>query len=104
MALILYGEFISFIKNNPEKGKEYLDIAQSAQSKGLGFIEKQSRNENKELKFHSDILFTEETTVIHISGNKESSGRVLKVSQGLMKTFGFNKTEVVGHNISFLMP
>ena len=28
----------------------------------------------------SDILFTEDTTVIHISGQKESSGRIVKVS------------------------
>jgi hypothetical protein len=28
----------------------------------------------------SDILFTDSTTVIHISGNKESSGRIIKVS------------------------
>ena len=28
----------------------------------------------------SDILFTEDTTVVHISGQKESSGRIVKVS------------------------
>ena len=39
----------------------------------------------------SDILFTEDATVIHISGNKESSGRILKTSQGLKKCFGWDK-------------
>jgi len=39
----------------------------------------------------SDILFTEDAAVIHISGVKESSGRILKVSQGLYKCFGLSK-------------
>lgn len=39
----------------------------------------------------SEILFTEDTTVFHISGNKESSGRILKVSQGLYKCFGLTR-------------
>lgn len=42
--------------------------------------------------------------MVHISGNKESSGRVVKVSHGLQKCFGYSKDEVVGHNINFLMP
>ena len=28
----------------------------------------------------SDVLFSEDSTVVHISGNKDSSGRILKVS------------------------
>jgi len=52
----------------------------------------------------SDILFSEDSTVVHISGNKDTSGRILKVSNGLSKVFGFNKSEVIGHNINFLMP
>jgi len=31
----------------------------------------------------SDVLFSADTTVIHISGNKESIGKILKTSQGL---------------------
>lgn len=31
----------------------------------------------------SDILFSSNTAVIHISGNKESIGKILKTSQGL---------------------
>jgi two-component system sensor kinase FixL len=52
----------------------------------------------------SEVLFTEDAVVVHMSGNRESSGRVLKVSQGLYKCFGLSKTDVVGHNVQILMP
>ena len=44
------------------------------------------------------------TLIIHISGNKENSGKILKVNQSLVKTFGYNKNEVIGHTINILMP
>lgn len=31
----------------------------------------------------TEILFNEDTTVIHLSGNKESIGKILKTSLGL---------------------
>lgn len=52
----------------------------------------------------SDILFSPDTAVIHISGNKESIGKILKTSQGLSAVFGYSKTEVIGHSINILMP
>ena len=49
-------------------------------------------------------MFTIDTTVVHISGNRDTSGKILHVSNGLLKNFGHTKAEVVGHNVSFLMP
>jgi PAS domain S-box-containing protein len=51
-----------------------------------------------------DILFSDNTTVIHMSGNKESLGKILKTSQSLSKVFGYSKTEVVGHSINIVIP
>ncbi len=42
--------------------------------------------------------------VLHISGNKETGGRIVKTNQGLTKIFGYSKTEVMGHFINILMP
>ena len=53
---------------------------------------------------NSDALFSEDTTVLHVSGNKESIGKILKTSQGLSKVFGYSKTEVIGHSVNILMP
>lgn len=94
-SLTLYGEYLSFIKNHPQIGKGYLERALANNT---------AHNSMDENIKRSEILFSEDSTVIHISGNKDSSGRILKVSQGLNKCFGYNKTEVNGHNINFLMP
>lgn len=58
----------------------------------------------EELIDSSGTLFSDTTVVVHISGNKENSGRILKTNQGLTKVFGYNKTEVMGHQINILMP
>ena len=53
---------------------------------------------------NSDILFLEDTAVLHVSGNRDSPGRIVKTNQGLTKIFGYSKSEVVGHLINILMP
>ena len=57
-----------------------------------------------ELVKSSDILFADDTVVLHISGNKETGGRIVKTNQGLTKIFGYSKTEVMGHFVNILMP
>lgn len=52
---------------------------------GNSFLEKAYNNQgakksvDEQLKT-SDILFNEENTVIHLSGNKETTGKILKTS------------------------
>ena len=52
----------------------------------------------------SDILFADDTVVIHISGNVDNWGKIIKTNQSLVKLFGYTKVEVVGHSINILMP
>lgn len=57
-----------------------------------------------ELVKSADLLFQDDTVVLHVSGNKESYGRIVKSNQGLSKVFGYSKSEVTGHVINILMP
>jgi len=41
-------------------------------------------------------LFSIDTAVVHISGNKENIGEVLKTSNNIFNVFGFREEEVVG--------
>jgi hypothetical protein len=71
-ALILYGEYLTFIKNNPQEGKIIIENANNIKFSIAKSVD--------EIIKTSEILFTEDAVVVHISGNKESSGRILKVS------------------------
>jgi len=93
-ALTVYGNYMSQVKNNDQLGYELLDKAKAnANKKSLD-----------ELIKSSDILFADDTVVIHLSGNKDTAGRIVKTNEGLSKIFGYNKSEVMGHSINILMP
>ena len=52
----------------------------------------------------ADILFAEDTGVVHMSGNKNSMGKIVKANIGLTKLFGYTKAEVMGNMVNMLMP
>lgn len=70
-------------------------------NRGKAYQDKKSFDE---LVKTSDILFADETVILHVSGNKDSAGKIMKCSQGLTKIFGYSKSEVTGHAINILMP
>ena len=92
-ALTLYGYYLVEIKNHNQRGYDLLEKAKSTYKKSLD-----------ELVKSADILFDDDTSVVHVSGNKETAGRILKTNQGLTKIFGYNKSEVIGHSVNILMP
>jgi hypothetical protein len=95
-ALVFYGSYMKEIRNHEHIGNQLIDRSQNAQ------------NAKKALDDHaaasSDTLFSDDTTVVHVSGNKESLGKIMNASKSLTKVFGYNKNEVVGHSINILMP
>ena len=94
-ALTLYGEYLKEIRNHEHIGTALCDKAMN------------NTTNKKVLDDHaasSDVLFGDNTTVVHVSGNKESIGKIMNASQGLSKVFGYSKNEVVGHSVNILMP
>lgn len=83
------------IRNHDHLGNQYIE---------RGFNNMNAKKSIDELAKGSDVLFNDDTTVLHVSGNKESIGKILKTSQGLSKVFGYSKTEVIGHSVNILMP
>lgn len=52
----------------------------------------------------SDVLFSEDTAVVHMSASKASVGKIIKANLGITKLFGYTKAEVMGNLINMLMP
>ena len=70
-ALTIYGEYLKDIRNHENVGNQYIERALNSQGN------KKLLDENTK---SSDVLFSDDTTVIHVSGNKESVGKILKTS------------------------
>jgi len=67
----LYGDYLKDIRNHEHLGNTFLE-------KAFNCV-----NAKKSVDDHaktSDILFSEDTAVLHVSGNKESIGKILKTS------------------------
>ena len=70
-ALSIYGEYLKDIRNHEHLGNAYIERSFNTMGN------KKALDEHTK---SSDILFSEDTTVIHVSGNKESVGKILKTS------------------------
>ena len=51
-----------------------------------------------------DVMFADDTTIIVISGAKDSQGKIMKTNAGIFKLFGYSMFEVYGHDVNILMP
>lgn len=93
-ALSLYGSFQSEIRNHQQLGFELLEKAKT----------KSGKKSIDEVIKSSEILFAEDTAILHVSGNVDSPGRITKINQGFTKIFQYSKSEAIGHYISLLIP
>lgn len=88
----MYAEYQTFIRNNIQLGKDYYDKMNkinfgaalnehnNAHIRAGGGAMSIGEGGNNEEVNRSDVLFSDEAVIVHISGNRESSGRMLKVS------------------------
>jgi hypothetical protein len=92
-ALVMFSEYLSTIRNNQKEGKLYSDKADKLVLAKSG----------TPADSVGELLFSDEAVIVHVSGNKASSGTIVKVSHGLKKCFGWDKSEVLGQNVNLLM-
>ena len=93
-ALHLFGYYLSEIVNDPEEGEKKLEEA-----RGLGLKSKLISQDND-----FELMFSDDTAVIVISGDQENEGKINKTNSGIALLFGYKAFEVYGHDISILMP
>jgi hypothetical protein len=70
-ALTLYGDYLKDIRNHEHIGTALAERGMS------NFANKKTLDEHGA---SSDVLFNENTTVVHVSGNKESIGKIMNAS------------------------
>jgi hypothetical protein len=94
--LTFYGEYLKEIRNHEHMGSQLIDRSMNTFTAKKVALDEHGMN--------SDSLFNDDCTIVHVSGNKESLGKIMNASKSLTKVFGYNKNEVVGHSINILMP
>ncbi len=52
----------------------------------------------------NDILFAENTAVLHVSGSKDSAGKILKSNKAVSAVLGYNPNELINSTINKVMP
>jgi len=93
-ALHIYGTYLCQIKNDPQEGEEYLNLASQMQRP-------------KSLDEHVnqfELMFADDTAIVVISGNKDQQSKITKTNNGITKLFNYNTFEVKGHEVNILMP
>jgi hypothetical protein len=69
--LNIYGEYLKDVRNHEQLGNSYIEKAYNS------ITSKKSVDEHAKT---SDVLFSDDTTIIHVSGNKDSIGKILKTN------------------------
>jgi hypothetical protein len=96
-ACLIYSSYLKEIRNNEQMGNIFLEKAFKI-GNGVpmhGSLEKVTDNA---------LLFNKNTTIVHMSGNKDSYGKIMKCNKGLENVFGYTKNEVVGHSVNLIIP
>jgi len=93
-ALLLYGNYLCDLRNHSQLGGELLEQAR---------IKTQKKSIDEFLK-SSDLLFADDTAVLHISGKKGKSGKITQMNDVVTKLFGYRKAEILDADINVLMP
>lgn len=50
------------------------------------------------------MIFSDQSAIVHISGNMADLGKILKTNKGAVDIFGYPKKELLSSNVNILMP
>lgn len=99
--LRLYASFLADVENDPEKANVFAiraDEIERTRAKTQSHFQVRSRG-------GMDIdVFDDRNSVIIISGQPKNIGTILQINAAGCKVFGYSQSEVVGKNISSLLP
>ena len=102
-TLKIYGTFLNHVLKLSDESKIYLDKAFLQLIMSVDEIEKNNNNLNNDSMknfFQNQI----DSSIIVVNGNKENIGRIEYVNYAFTNIFGFSKDEIIGKNVSTIMP
>ena len=102
-TLKIYGTFLNHVLKLSDESKMYLDKAFLQLIMSVDEIEKNNNNLNNDSMknfFQNQI----DSSIIVVNGNKENIGRIEYVNYAFTNIFGFSKDEIIGKNVSTIMP
>ncbi|KAJ3109936.1 hypothetical protein HDU96_007041 [Phlyctochytrium bullatum] len=102
----LYGNFLINVMNDAKQGKDLIEHAEDLEEEH----QNRTKDEFKEAEdglmpdnLNLDLL-SDENATITISGERQNIGQILHMNSVTTKVFGYKKGELVGCNISTLLP
>ena len=93
---MLYGNYLHQIKNDYEQGEDFKNLYYT--------MRHTNKSNDNHYQDSFSVMFADETTIIIISGAKDTQGKIMKTNQGIFKLFGYSMFEVYGHDVNILMP
>lgn len=100
LVLCMYGEFLKSLNNFGDIGERYIQrarVQKEAQGKGVNATVLSALSQPLSF-FDSDNL------IVTVSGDFETLGEVLNVNEAAHDVLGYLKAELVGRNISLIIP
>jgi len=93
-AIFKYTNYLREMRNNDQLANDIQDkMKNDTTKKSLSALAKQN-----------DVLFDEKTAILHVSGAKESLGKVIKVNQGTLQVLGYSPIELLQNSVNKIMP
>ncbi|KAJ3308732.1 hypothetical protein HDU76_003829, partial [Blyttiomyces sp. JEL0837] len=104
----LYGTFLINVLNDPKQGQDLLDHAdelEEEQRENNGDFDDGAGGEETSGAITANLdLYSEDNGMVTISGEMSSIGNIVSVNNMALKMFGYKKHEMVGFNISKIVP